>query len=130
MQGIQQMFRQHNVDKQSSIESWHSASNNSSCSSYTNGRVSVESVNEMKPWNQGLFVVVWHGTQKDSQIFKFHSQIVFLINFMKFQSPRLPSLCQILRNHCLRNSIALVVAIIHAGVVARQIPIKWWWDVI
>lgn len=56
MQGIQQMFRQHNVvDKQSSIDSWHSASNNSSCSSYTNGReVSVESVNEMKPWNQGL----------------------------------------------------------------------------
>lgn len=55
MHGIQQMFRQHAVDKQSSIDSWNSNStnNSSSCnSSYTNGK--VELVNELKPWNQGL----------------------------------------------------------------------------
>lgn len=131
MQGIQQMFRQHAVDKQSSIDSWHSTStnNSSSCnSSYTNGK--VELVNELKPWNQGLlsrspfsFNRI-HNTKPQ----KCSSQIVFSISFTKSLSRRVPSQCQILRNkQQLRNAIALATASIPDGVVARRIPIRWWW---
>lgn len=55
MQGIQHLFRQQAVDKQSSIESWHSA-NQPFHQPYSNGRsVSNDSNGDVKPpaWNQG-----------------------------------------------------------------------------
>lgn len=57
MQGIQQIFRQQAVEKQSSIDSWHSANN--TFIPYGNGRssstISNDSVTDLKPpiWNQG-----------------------------------------------------------------------------
>lgn len=50
MHGIQHLFRQHAVEKQSSIDSWHSAKASFSNPSYSNGRIS-----DSKPpvWNQG-----------------------------------------------------------------------------
>lgn len=55
MNGIQHLFRQHAMEKQSSVDSWHSA--NQGFEPYANSRAGTnDSVNEMKPpmWNQGL----------------------------------------------------------------------------
>jgi hypothetical protein len=50
MQGIQHLFRQHAIEKQTSVDSWHSAP-------YANGRTGITETNvDLKPalWNQGL----------------------------------------------------------------------------
>ena len=55
MHGIQHLFRQHAMEKQSSVDSWHSA--NQGFAPYANGRAGTnESISDMKPpvWNQGL----------------------------------------------------------------------------
>ena len=53
MNGIQHIFRQQAVDKQTSLDSWHSA-NPSFSTSYSSGR---DSNNDLKPpiWNQGMW---------------------------------------------------------------------------
>lgn len=53
MNGIQHVYRQHAVDKQTSIDSWHSA-HPSFSAQYTNGK---DSNNDLKPpiWSQGMF---------------------------------------------------------------------------
>lgn len=58
MHGIQHIFRQQAVEKQPSVDSWHSAENN--YLPYANGRshstASNESNGDLKPhhWNQGI----------------------------------------------------------------------------
>lgn len=55
MHGIQHLFRQHAIDKQTSHDSWHTA--NPGYASYTNSRAGTnDSIGDLKPpiWNQGL----------------------------------------------------------------------------
>jgi len=59
MQGIQQIFRQQAIEKQSSIDSWQSANQAYMQQHYQNGRsistATNDSINDLKPpiWNQG-----------------------------------------------------------------------------
>lgn len=57
MHGIQHLFRQHAIEKQTSTDSWHSA--------YSNGRSSLSGSNsnsdlKSSPWNQGMVIVLLH----------------------------------------------------------------------
>jgi hypothetical protein len=47
MHGIQHLFRQHALDKQSSADCWHS-------SSFSNGRKN-DSNSDLKTWSQGMW---------------------------------------------------------------------------
>lgn len=77
MHGIQHLFRQQAIEKQSSIDSWQSA--NPAFASYANGRASTnDSASDLKSWNQGLLSFpVWF-----LQWLKWNfQQIVFLTNY-------------------------------------------------
>lgn len=72
MHGIQHLFRQQAVEKQSSTDSWHSSSASFTQPPYTNGRViSNDSTTDLKPpiWSQGLWIdfsllqFIWCATQ-------------------------------------------------------------------
>jgi len=56
MHGIQHLFRQHAIEKQTSTDSWHS--------SYSNGRTlsASNSNSDLKasPWNQGIVFCLVH----------------------------------------------------------------------
>lgn len=133
MNGIQHLFRQQAVDKQSSIDSWHSA--NQSFVPYSNGRpVSnnaspTHSSNGLNPpgWSQGKVVlfIIFPLTDNISHIL----QIAFSTNYTSRRYRQVPSLYRHTPNRHLRNS-AVWAAITRrraAGSAARRIPTRWWW---
>lgn len=134
MNGIQHLFRQQAVDKQTSIDSWHSA--NQSFASYSNGRpVSnnaspTHSSNGLHPpaWSQGkveLLFVIYVLTDNISHIL----QIAFSTNYTSRRYRRVHSPCRPTPNRHLRNS-AVWEAITRrraVGSAARRIPTRWWW---
>lgn len=127
MNGIQHLFRQQAVDKQASVDSWHSA-NQSFMHPYANGRSGspCNSNGDIKPpnWSQGKLPSSTCINYAISQEFSM-LQIAFLTNFTNHQVhnqyQRKPS------SHRLRNSAVMEVTARAGGSEARQIRTRWWW---